>query len=527
LEIRAVNNDPEKTVLLFNPDEEDIDQLNFSKPLSNGTHAAKFNCSNHLALTALGYSPPSLMSGYHWPGKFKPFENQKITAEFMLSNYRCWVLNEMRSGKTSSTGWALHRGMQLGDIRKVIILAPLSILQTAWYREMFWIHAGKCPILLGDRSVKELKSTITEAQRFKRSILIINHDKVKFAREALEEYAADTIVVDEASAFRNADTDKFQALRKLVSPGTRFWALTAGPCPNAPTDVWGLSTIINPSKTPKFYGRWRDMTMDGYRIGTIVKYRPKKDAEQKVAKLLHPSIKFATADCIDLPPQVYITRKVENSAEQKRLLKEIKAKHVSNTETGEQISAANAAVALSKYLQISCGAVYDSTGESVAIKGAVSRQKEIVDIYHESGNKKMIVFASFKVLQHNVRDYLIKKGISAEIMNGDTPANKRVGLVDKFQTKEDLRVLILHPKVGKFGLTLSAANTTVWLGPTYSAEDFIQSNARAQGARTQHKQKTSIIMLEGSDVEERIYARLRDMEARQNSITDIYRYVFG
>ena len=46
---------------------------------------------------------PSPMSrDYDWPGTFKPFEHQKVTAEFLSINRRAFCFNEAGTGKTSS-----------------------------------------------------------------------------------------------------------------------------------------------------------------------------------------------------------------------------------------------------------------------------------------------------------------------------------------------------------------------------------------------------------------------------------------
>jgi SNF2 family DNA or RNA helicase len=66
------------------------------------------------------------------------------------------------------------------------------------------------------------------------------------------------------------------------------------------------------------------------------------------------------------------------------------------------------------------------------------------------------------------------------------------------------------------GLTLTAADTVIWYGPTTSLETFEQANARVRRIGQAHKQL--VLMLQSSPAEKRIYARLR---AKQNVQDDL------
>ena len=58
-------------------------------------------------LRSMGFDVPSPMQLYYdFPAKFKPFEAQRISAEFATMNNRCFILNSMGLGKTITTLWA-------------------------------------------------------------------------------------------------------------------------------------------------------------------------------------------------------------------------------------------------------------------------------------------------------------------------------------------------------------------------------------------------------------------------------------
>jgi SNF2 family DNA or RNA helicase len=75
------------------------------------------------------------------------------------------------------------------------------------------------------------------------------------------------------------------------------------------------------------------------------------------------------------------------------------------------------------------------------------------------------------------------------------------------------------------GLTLTAADTIVWFGPTTKLETFTQANARI--TRVGQTRKQQIIRLIASPVERATYARLQQRQDLQSSVLDIIAEVTG
>jgi len=68
-------------------------------------------------------------------------------------------------------------------------------------------------------------------------------------------------------------------------------------------------------------------------------------------------------------------------------------------------------------------------------------------------------------------------GISAAGITGTTQLNDRKQLVAQFQ-KQQIRVLCMQLKCGKFGLNTSAASTAIYYSNSYDFEDRAQSEDR-------------------------------------------------
>ena len=84
-------------------------------------------------------------------------------------------------------------------------------------------------------------------------------------------------------------------------------------------------------------------------------------------------------------------------------------------------------------------------------------------------------------------------------------------------------MLIIQPQAAAHGVTLTAASTVVWWGPTSSLETYAQANARVH--RSGQKHKCTVIQLAGSLVEQRVYSLLDDKIDAHSAIINLYKEV--
>jgi hypothetical protein len=82
--------------------------------------------------------------------------------------------------------------------------------------------------------------------------------------------------------------------------------------------------------------------------------------------------------------------------------------------SGESVTAVNAAVAMSKLLQISSGAVYTDDGDTFEfdIKNRYNVLKEVID----ESSQKVLIFVPFKHTIDILTDRLLKDGITTEVI---------------------------------------------------------------------------------------------------------------
>jgi len=463
-------------------------------------------------LRNLGIAAPGpIRVHYEWSGNFDPFIAQAETAEFLTMNPHAFCLNDMGTGKTLAALWAYDYLRQTGKVRKMLVVSPLSTLERTWGDEIFrhFPHLTFA-VLYGtkERRLKLLQEDV--------DVYLVNHDGIKVIEAELRARDdIDVVVVDEVASFRNASTGRWKSLHKILANRPWIWGLTGTPTPNAPTDAWAQVRLIAPERVPKYFGKFRDSTMKQL---NQYKWVPRPNATEIVAEAMQPAIRFRREDCVDLPPCVVVDRHAHLTAEQEAAYNEMKGKLA--TEIGEgQVLAVNEAVKLSKLVQIACGVVYALDGSEclVPAKPRIEVVKEVI----EQAGSKVIVFVPYKAVLAWVAQQLAAAGVSVATISGETPKAQRDEVFGAFQKEREPQVLVAQPAAMSHGLTLTAANTVVWYAPVTSHETYQQANARV--TRPGQKLSQLVVNISGTEVERRIYSRLRDKTAMQGLLLDTVR----
>jgi SNF2 family DNA or RNA helicase len=470
-----------------------------SKTLSEHEVLVNWGVDEVQVLRNIGINAPSPIEGrYEWTGRYEPYDHQKNTASFMTLNKKSFCFNEQGTGKTASAIWASDYLLNQGKINRVLVICPLSIMESAWRNDLFnFAMHRKVDVAYG--SAKKRREIIEGDAEY----VIINYDGVEIVKDAVAEGGFDLIIVDEATHYKNKDT--------------WLWMMTGTPAAQSPTDAYGIAKLVNPNGVPRFFGSFRDLVM--HKV-TNFKWIPKDNATDTVHRALQPAIRYTKEECLDLPPMVYVKREVDMTAQQKKYYKELKSKMIMQA-AGEQITAANAAVNMNKLLQISSGAVYTDNGDALEFD-ITKRYKVMREVIDES-SKKVLVFVPFKHTIDLLTNKLRNDGITTEVIRGDVSAAKRTDIFKRFQEQPDPKVLVIQPQSAAHGVTLTAANTVIWWAPTSSLETYAQANARVH--RSGQDQKCTVVHLQGSFAEKRVYTLLDNRIDIHTKMIDLYKEV--
>ena len=196
--------------------------------------------------------------------------------------------------------------------------------------------------------------------------------------------------------------------------------------------------------------------------------------------------------------------------EQQQIYDDLKEQALAEFNNSETVTVTNALATLSKIHQVVCGHVITDMGKIEEIKN--NRLKELLEILDECGGK-VIIWASFresirqieKAIQEKYKD----KSVVATYF-GDTPADERQDIINRFQDPKDkLRFFLGNQATGGYGITLTAASTVIYYSNTFDLEKRIQSEDRAHRIGQTNK-VTYIDITTEKTIDEEIVKALRN-----------------
>jgi len=139
----------------------------------------------------------------------------------------------------------------------------------------------------------------------------------------------------------------------------------------------------------------------------------------------------------------------------------------------------------------------------------------------EETDHKVLLFIPYKHTIHFISEYLNKHNVTNDVIYGAVSATERAHIINRFQTQDEPKVLVIQPQSASHGVTLTKADTVVFWSPVMSVEVYLQCIARMD--RVGQKNKMTVVHLQGSDVEKRMYAMLQGKVDLHTKLVDLYR----
>jgi SNF2 family DNA or RNA helicase len=436
---------------------------------------------------------------------YEPFEHQKVTTDFINQNPRCLITSDPGTGKTRSVLDAIKHNKN-----RILVLAPLSILESSWGDDILKFT----PYLT--YSIAYAKNR-EKAFASDAKVVITNHDAVKWilkSKHLLDDF--DTLVIDEFTAFKNKDSQRSKACRKIAEQFTYRIAMSGTPNSNTITDIWHPTLIVDDGERlgHRFFS-FRSSVCTSSFNGFANEWHDKPDAQEIVgAALSDINIRYELTDCIDMPAQsvhtTYVTlpKKIQQQYEQ---LAEDNVLYTGQT----TINAVHAGAKVKKLLQLCTGSIYDEHGTAQGIHA--ERYELVMQLVAERAQS--LVAFNWKHEREQLTMLADKMGITYGVIDGSVAAHKRKDIVDQLQAGQ-LRVVFCHPQSAGHGLTMTKAKTVIWASPTYNAEHYVQFNRRIY--RAGQTEKTEIIQIAAKDTwETDVYQKLASKTGKMEELLSV------
>lgn len=404
--------------------------------------------------------------------RYTPHAYQERATQFIIDHRYCALFLDMGLGKTVATLTALQALKEdYFEINKTLVIAPKSVARNTWTGESRkWDH------------LRELKISVvmgTAAQRRKAlaadaDLYVVNRDNVKwlvdYCDQELVRWPFDSVVVDESSSFKNPQSHRFKALRRMCFCIRRMVLLTGTPSPNGLMDLWSQINLLD-------YGKRLGRTLTMYRQeyfrpgrhnGHVVyEWIPRPGARERITeKISDICLSMQAEDYLEMPDLIQAGTTIALTDSEMKGYLEFEKEQLMEIDEAE-IEAVTAAALTNKLLQYTGGAVYDSdhewhlVGESKieALQDIVEAADEPVLVFYQYQHEKERILADFAQFE-------------PQIFQGEPE------ILQKWN-KGDIRLLLCHPASVAYGLNMQeGGRIIVWYTPTWNLELYQQANAR-------------------------------------------------
>ena len=377
------------------------------------------------------------------------------------------LADEMGLGKTVQMIAAIDYFARSEPMRlHSLIVAPTTLLYN-WQSELERFAPGlKATVISGSRQLRE--RLVEEALRDESNdVLITSYPLLRQDIALYEGQRFRFAVLDEAQNIKNF-TSQTARTTKRINAHTRL-ALTGTPMENNVTELWSLFDFV----LPGYLHSAREF---------IKRYEDGRHAEELRLRIRPFMMRRLKADVMaELPDKYASTMYCEMGQEQRRVYQAalLKSRSWVNellARKGLDGSRIEVLSAITLMRQICCHPLLslpDYSGESSKLELLM----EVLPDALKSG-RRVLLFSQFTSMLKIIRERLDISGIPSLYLDGETAAQERLSLAERFNQGHE-PVFLISLKAGGTGLNLTGADMVIhydpWWNPT--AED--QANDRA------------------------------------------------
>lgn len=481
---------------------------------------------------------------------------QEVGRAFALAGGCVIIADEMGTGKTIQALAALD------DALPAIVICPNSVKRNWELETRRWCPAATPYVVVGGAVGR--KKIIETALADPTALVIVNIEALRtmsrvapygsirlkrcrqcdrYGEETVTEARCQvhprplnripfrTVIIDEAHRIKDPTSQQTRATWAVCHQDTvtQRWALTGTPLANHPGDLWPVLHAVAPVEFPTkghFVDRYCLQSWNPHGGLDIVGLNPAHRDE--FYHILDPHFRRMPKDLVltQLPPKVRSVRYVEMTNAQARAYRELDNGLATMT-SGGVLVARNGLVARTRLMQLASSMVNvmnvsdpDNLDDWVVTLTEPSpKLDELEAVIEENGGKQLVICAEQRQLIELAAARLEKRGESFGLITGKIGEYERHTTLSEFQAGR-VRYLLFTIKAGGVGLTMTAADTIVFLQRSWSMVDNRQAEDRVHRIGSERHESVHIIDIVTRDtVEEDQITRLFEKLMRLEEIT--------
>jgi len=351
---------------------------------------------------------------------------------------------------------------------KTLIVVPTSLIYN-WMNE-FEKFAPSIKVVTVTGLKEERQEIIKTIE--KNDVVITTYNLLKMDLDNYNTLEFDYCILDEAQYIKNSNSQNAMAVKEIKAK-TRF-ALSGTPIENSLMELWSIFDFIMPGY---LYDEKR------FSVRYHKRLREEPVVLEELNKLIKPFIlRRKKKDVIkELPDKIERTLMVTLEEEQKKVYKtyanyamELIQKKVKDEEFK------TSKIEIFSYISRLRQLCLDPTIVMKDYEGGSAKMEALVELLLESieAGHRILVFSQFTTVLKNIGKRIIDEGISFSYLDGSVPLEKRMGIVNSFNSGEN-PVFLISLKAGGTGLNLTSADTVIHFDPWWNPAVEEQATDRA------------------------------------------------
>lgn len=470
--------------------------------------------------TELTVAPPAGLTPRHY----------QIDAAHMIARLPTLLFDEPGTGKTISALLGLvEREAQGKPVLPIVVVSPASVVDP-WVAAMqAWVPGWRTIAWRGTPAQRrELPGTA--------DVYVVSYDTARndagtgAAREnPLLTVKARSLVVDEAHLIKTHTTQRSKAVRRLAK-GAHVVGLTGTPITHHPANLWPSLEVLAPGAQPsreRWVKRYCQTVQGDYRE-EILGLNPAAEPEFRLT-LLGQQRRVAKADILtELPPKIYSQRTVELPPAYRKAYDAMEATMLAELpDDGGEISVMGVLAQLTRLSQLACAAAdvevtteivedpatgmpIEKVHQKVTLKAPSWKVDALLEVLEERPGRPVIAAAPSRQLIMLAGQAAEAAGLKVGYVVGGQSSADRTRTIEEFQGGA-LDLICVTTGAGGVGITLTAADTMVFLQRPYSLVESIQMEDRAHRIGSEVHDSIEIIdVIAKSTIDTRIRAILRE-----------------
>jgi SNF2 family DNA or RNA helicase len=381
---------------------------------------------------------------------------QELARDFLRKQDRAGLFLDMGLGKTATTLSALEpRHLP------ALVVAPKRVAEHVWPAERALWRPDLTLALAAGTPTQRQAALAAGAD-----VTVISRDNLADAKPGYR-----TVILDELSSFKNRNSQRWKAARKLTAAASHVWGLTGTPAPNGYLDLWAQMFLLDK-------GQRLGTALGGYReryfvptgqlpSGVVIGWRPREGSEERIRSLLEDMCLYMSSyDELDmLPPVTYNVVDVQLPPAARRQYDQFARELLLELDTSTH-SASSSVVLTNKLSQVSAGFIYSDEQDGTYAPLHNAKLDALQEVADGTGDN-ILVFYNY------IPEAARIKAAFPQARMLDDP-----GAIQAW-ARGEVPMLLAHPASAGHGLNLqSGGHTLVWTSLTWDLELYQQANAR-------------------------------------------------